>query len=236
MKPVFFFLLYLLCFGCSSQATVDRVHNQSPGLTTSTQVTAAATPIPPQTPPDLPVENGSTYTAKGIESKLGVVSRTDAGYGCLRILNATLKVSDEFYSVSANEKPHEVSKLRIKEKLAKSCVDDDSDIGDDEQVTSRSSYYLAELVANDDDATWWSSIAVVSILKAPNIDKGIATAELTGSPPAEYFRDCASNEGAHLTVWTGRPLRGKRIWHRYFYLHYDTDPDCKKQDYEGTDE
>lgn len=235
MKTVYYLLLYILCSGCSPNSSVDRIQNRSPGLVASTQVAAAPTPEPSQTPRELPTQDGSTYTAKGIEAKLGVVSRTHAGLGCLRILNATLKASDEFYVVAPFDIPHEVSKLRIKEKVAKSCVDDDSDIGDDDQTISRSSYYSAELIGSDVGQTWWSGIAVVGISKAPTIDKGIATAELTGAPPAEYFRECTSNEGLHLTVWTGKPLFGKRIWHRYFYLHYDTDPNCKKKDFEGTD-
>lgn len=236
MKSVFFSLLISLCFACSSPETVDPVQNQSAVVKTSAPVTAATTPVPYQTPQNLPTNIGSTYTAKGIEAKLGVVSQTDAGFGCLRILNATLKASDEFYTISAYDKPNKVLRLRIKEKLAKSCVDDDSDIGDNEKVTSNSSYYLAELVSKDPDSTVISGIAAVGISKAPSIDKGFATAELTGDPPAEFFRECTSSEGIHLTVWTGKPLIGKRIWYRYFYLHYDTVPNCKKRDYEGIEE
>ena len=236
MKSVFFFLLFSLCCGCSTHRTVDQVQNQSPSLTPSMPETTASTPVPSQTPQELPTENGSTYTAKGIEAKLGVVSQTDSGFGCLRILNAMLKASDEFYLVAAYEKPHEISKLRIKEKVSKSCVDDDSDISDGDQVTSRSSYYLAELVASDSKAILLSGTAVVGVSKAPNIVKGIATAELTSSPPAEYFRECTGNESMQLSVWTGKPLIGKRIWHRYIYLRYDTVPTCKKMDYQGTDE
>jgi hypothetical protein len=36
------------------------------------------------------------------------------------------------------------------------------------------------------------------------------------------FRDCTSSEGAHLTVWRGE----KNIWHRYYYVPYDTEPTC----------
>src|SRR5687767_9294137 len=134
MKPTVFFLLFSLCLGCTTQSTVDQIRNQSPVPTTSAQVMASTTPVPYQTPQNLPTNIGSTHTAKGIEGKLGVVSGTDTGFGCLRILNATLKASDEFYLVAAYEKPHEVSRLRIKEKVAMSCVDDDSDSGNSEQV------------------------------------------------------------------------------------------------------
>lgn len=47
-----------------------------------------------------------------------------------------------------------------------------------------------------------------------------------------YFRTCTSGEGMHLTVWSGKPLVGKRIWHRYHHLGYDVEPSCKPEDYE----
>ncbi len=46
-----------------------------------------------------------------------------------------------------------------------------------------------------------------------------------------YFRFCTSGEGIHFTVWSGRPLTGRRLWHAYHYLGYDTEPSCKPADY-----
>jgi hypothetical protein len=68
------------------------------------------------------------------------------------------------------------------------------------------------------------------------VKSGIASIDLNGDKKAEYFRACTSMEGVHLTVWSGKPLTGKRIWHNYYYLGYDTEPTCKKKDYEGIDE
>jgi hypothetical protein len=48
------------------------------------------------------------------------------------------------------------------------------------------------------------------------------------------FRVCTSGEGLHLTAWVGPPITGRRVWHRYYYLGYDVDPNCVQQDYEGT--
>ena len=45
-------------------------------------------------------------------------------------------------------------------------------------------------------------------------------------------RSCTSGEGVHLTLWDGPPLSGERVWHRYFYLGYDTEPSCLPMDYE----
>ena len=55
--------------------------------------------------------------------------------------------------------------------------------------------------------------------------------DLDGDGRAESFRQCASGEGLHLTVWSGAPLKGRRRWHRYVYLGYDTEPDCQPADY-----
>lgn len=45
------------------------------------------------------------------------------------------------------------------------------------------------------------------------------------------FRHCTSSEGLHLTAWSGVPQKEKRIWHEYYYLGYDTEPDCNESDY-----
>ena len=47
----------------------------------------------------------------------------------------------------------------------------------------------------------------------------------------EFLRSCASSEGLHLTIWRGRPLKGKRIWHWYYYLGYDVEADCTDADF-----
>ena len=45
-------------------------------------------------------------------------------------------------------------------------------------------------------------------------------------------RICSSSEGLHATVWSGTPLRSARLWHQYWYLGYDVEPDCQPADYE----
>jgi hypothetical protein len=45
------------------------------------------------------------------------------------------------------------------------------------------------------------------------------------------FRSCSSFEGLHFTAWTGGALKGKRIWHSYYYLGYDVEPTCIEADF-----
>ena len=38
------------------------------------------------------------------------------------------------------------------------------------------------------------------------------------------LKRCASTEGLHLTAWRG----ASRVWHEYYYLGYDVEPDCSE--------
>jgi hypothetical protein len=183
-------------------------------------------------PAPTPIDTGSMFTPEGIESKVGIVSTLKDDHLCVRGLNAKLIPDDEIYLITPYERPHVITKIRIVRKVARSCVDDDSDIGDEEDVIKNTSYYLAIAVGVTDEYQILSGFAVLDPTISPKLEKGIATAELTGSAPPEYFRECTSFEGMHFTVWAGKPLVSKRIWHRYYYLHYDTVPTCKKKDYE----
>ncbi len=59
----------------------------------------------------------------------------------------------------------------------------------------------------------------------------IAVGDLDGDGKSEYFRECTSNEGLHMTVWKGKPLSGTRIWHSYSGFGYDTEGTCQPADY-----
>ena len=80
------------------------------------------------------------------------------------------------------------------------------------------------------------AIGVIQPAKKIEVQNKLASVDLNGDGKPEFFRLCASNEGLHLTIWTGKPLKGKRIWHSYYYLHYDTEADCEKKDWEGADD
>ncbi|MEI2453655.1 hypothetical protein [Lysobacter firmicutimachus] len=55
-----------------------------------------------------------------------------------------------------------------------------------------------------------------------------------GAAPAS-LRTCGSREGIHFTAWKGKPLRSARLWHAYYYLDYEAEPDaetrCRQRDY-----
>ena len=41
---------------------------------------------------------------------------------------------------------------------------------------------------------------------------------------------CASSEGLHLSLWDGKPLESKRLWHFYYPLGYDVEPNCSPEE------
>ena len=74
-------------------------------------------------------------------------------------------------------------------------------------------------------------IAIIGRAAAVRTEGGQVEAELDGVAPPEAFRECASSEGAHLTIWSGAPLVGRRRWHAYYYVGYDTALDCTPGDW-----
>ncbi len=55
---------------------------------------------------------------------------------------------------------------------------------------------------------------------------GIVAVVATGGRAAYAVTDCASNEGAHYNVWSGKPRKSKRVWHGYLYAGYDLEANC----------
>ena len=69
---------------------------------------------------------------------------------------------------------------------------------------------------------------LVGILGSPRlkaVKKDLTVDWGSGTKPVT-LRVCASSEGMHFTAWEGLPIKGTRVWHSYFYLGYDTEPDC----------
>lgn len=80
-------------------------------------------------------------------------------------------------------------------------------------------------------SVWFALLLPDGVLKAS--PRGIE-GDIDGDSTVERLRVCTSNEGLHLTIWSGEPLVGPRRWHRYVYLGYDVEPSCAPKDYEGT--
>lgn len=183
--------------------------------------------IQPSVSPSLsPSAIFSTTPVNDINSKIGVVEVTQKGDVCLTILNNNLMEGDKV-SIVFRGKPQSVITAEIQNKLSSRCSGK-AGVGLDD------SFYSLKLSKSADE-DFYIAFGLIGSNEVI-VKSGIASIDLNGDKKAEYFRACTSMEGVHLTVWSGKPLTGKRIWHNYYYLGYDTEPTCKKKDYEGTDE
>lgn len=76
------------------------------------------------------------------------------------------------------------------------------------------------------------AVGLLSLARRAATLRSTRQGDLDGDGKPEHFRSCTSSEGIHLTVWAPpHPLVGKRLWHAYYYLGYDTEPSCKPADF-----
>jgi hypothetical protein len=74
---------------------------------------------------------------------------------------------------------------------------------------------------------WGPHIAVVAPAARFVADKGGVAAALDEGVPPTTFRVCAAREGLHFSLWRGAPVKGQRLWHCYYGLRFDLEPDCQ---------
>ncbi len=163
------------------------------------------------------------------DSRVGVVDADAEGRLCLNIPNPGLAEGAEL-SVILPDRPQQVVRAAVEGKAAGACG------RNPETADPSSSFYRLRLVggkkALNRGEPLPASIAVVGPAGAVAVRRGVASGDLDGDGRAEFFRTCASTEGNHLTIWTGRPLAGKRRWHAYYYLGFDVTPNCNKKDFQ----
>jgi hypothetical protein len=172
---------------------------------------------------DLPVDSAEADVE---HSKIGTIQSGKQSV-CLSIENANLNIGDKIQIV-ITELPQKFFEAEISEKSF--CEEKNFGTLDAGNITE---YILKSADKNFLDRGY--GIGIVSTRKMQMKGK-FATIDLNGDEKPEYFRECTSMEGLHLTVWTGKPLAGKGIWHAYYGLGYDTVPTCRKKDFYGKDD
>lgn len=223
MKFVILAFAVLVGFACS------RIGDQT-----------ALSPI--QTSPS-PVPTISADTKSLVEPVIGRFSpalsigdvHLDASCVFLFIQNSGLQAGDEVQIISTEE-PQKV--VRAKVSVRKDCEEENTSktpwpepSGFDPQKPPPMMYIL-DLETNDQSHPQGYAIGVLQALSPITMKNDrLAGGDLDGDGQLEYFRECSSREGLHMTVWKGKPLIGKRIWHSYTSLGYDTERTCKRADY-----
>lgn len=231
-------ILILLLFGftisCQTKAEsiVDNLNSSIKSLPLNS-LTVSPTPIK--------ISDSNTLKKQNeVDLKIGNVESRNQGI-CLLIQNPNLNVGDKIQIV-LTEKPQQVLFAEIANKT--DCAYEpnanltgntpSADLIGNNPKESLSSYLLK--LSESDASKFGFGIAIVNTNSQIRTVKDLASVDIDGDGKDEYFRECTSNEGLHLTVWKGKPLVGKRIWHSYYHFNYDTENDCKKKDYEKTND
>ena len=153
---------------------------------------------------------------------IGLFAANQQGRFCLSIKNVALSRGKEITLVwvSAEEVPSrpEIRYGKIHAKLAAPC--DPTNHADGENT------YELEAGKLEIGRIYFAIVGAHTDLR---ITQGRVTGRL-GETHEIAFRSCASMEGLHFLVLAGKGLKAKKVWHDYYYLGYDVEPNCKDTD------
>jgi len=165
-------------------------------------------------------------TAHGVfnfQRQIGVSEFKENGDGCLTIMNDSLRETETINLISLQE-PQTLIQANIVNKLSQSCSRNTEVPIGAFFYSFRNGKKKAELIG--------PAIAIAGFGGNFKVAGGKVRTDLNNDGRLESFRVCTSNEGFHLTIWAGEPLKNKRLWHEYYYLGYDVEPNCTEKDYE----
>jgi hypothetical protein len=155
---------------------------------------------------------------------VGVASITAAGEGCVAMPAPPLAPGSTVTLVQPDS-PQSVLAATI-EQPAMSCADLEGGM-------ISGPYYRVRQISStaSERGTVW--VAFRGKLNARKTASGEIVLRLSVTYPNIQIRSCTSYEGLHLTVWTGAPLKSRRLWHEYYYLGFDVEPSCEDEDIES---
>lgn len=180
-----------------------------------------------------PMVSPTPETRFNIHSKIGIVDVRSNGIGCLRTKNGDLAEKTPIsIIIELDERPQRLLSASVEKKLEKSCARYASESGDNNPGDN----IFYSLILNEykgEEIGYDNGIAVIHPEQPVLLRDSVAVVDLNSDGKPEYFRSCSGYEGTHFTIWTGKPLKGKRIWHSFYYVDYGTEPNCTKQDLKG---
>ena len=142
---------------------------------------------------------------------------------CLTVKNRDLKTGQSFTLVwiaaAGGKQAPEIRSATIRKWLPSPCDPVNSSVED-------AAYSL-------DAGTLDTTKIYIAVVTKP-IELRVIGAQVRGKIGASrdiVLRSCSSFEGLHFTAWSGGALKGKRVWHSYYYLGYDVEPTCIDADF-----
>jgi hypothetical protein len=164
--------------------------------------------------------NPETRPAFNYGTDLGVAV-DKVGHTCLDIRNGALVAGQRIQFVTTDA-PQTTGEAEILRKVAEACTPTDQN--------KPGLYHYEFKVIRGSLRKSFPAFALASFSGTLASAETGVTGDLDGDGHPESFRSCTSSEGVHLTVWKGKPLKGRREWHYYYYLGYDVDPTCTRLD------
>lgn len=162
------------------------------------------------------------------KTNIGIADLTAEHQVCLTVPTQELAVGTKIALISAGRRQY-LGQATVDRKLTEPCSEHTGG-------SEGSSFYLLKLAPSSsrfgsENAGRLPGIALVDPPAGLRTVSGKVSGDLNGDGKRDYFRQCTSREGIHFTAWTGRPLRGTRVWNSYYYLGYDVVPNCNEKDF-----
>ncbi len=153
------------------------------------------------------------------DQQVGIVVASDTGV-CLMIANADLHAGGKV-QVVVPTKPQSLEQAVVVQKA--SCATKGNH--DPPQVSYTLRLTKGSLPLNV------PVIGLVGETTKVTTRQGSVLAQLQPGQPPVSFHSCFSQEGVHLTLWSGTSLTGSRKWHGYYYLDYESEGgDCSARE------
>jgi hypothetical protein len=77
------------------------------------------------------------------------------------------------------------------------------------------------------------AIGIIGLKDVLRTTDGTVHVDLNGDGHEDYFTECSTSEGVQFNVWSDAPYKNKALWSAYYYLGYDTEPNCPKMTNQG---
>ena len=195
----------------------------------SVEIKPLVSPTPTTLPTPMVSATPKLKAKFDINSKIGIIDG-DIEHICFRTKNGNLaentpvSIITEFY-----ESSQKVLNAKVEKKLKESCSRRASESTD--KNPGENFYYSLTLTEKEiDEYQEVFGIGVIEPETPFRFQNKMASIDLNNDGKAEFFRRCAGFEGVLFAIWTGKPLKGKQIWHSFYYLDYDTVETCTKKD------